>query len=186
MSAADVSIANQQWWACGSWDSCRYSRGSPWHGMTWALLDYSTHNTKAFCISNHIKSKTSLQGSAVLILVLKQGTIFFVRFYEGEGASLVRNAPLPKDSDERLKIVINGLVDIPMIMGTMRTAIRQAVGQTGKKWLANLRFLFCCNRTTVQFPASTRMYSSVDLLGNEWDMSSECQFGHIKGEWGET
>lgn len=61
-----------------------------------------------------------------------QGNIFFVRFYEGRGASLVRNGPLPEEPYERLKTVINGLIDVPMIMSTMKTAIRQAVSQSGK------------------------------------------------------
>lgn len=65
--------------------------------------------------------------------LLLQGNIFFVRFYEGRGASLVRTGPLPSDPYERLKTVINGLVDIPMIMSTMKTAIRQAASQSVKE-----------------------------------------------------
>jgi hypothetical protein len=57
----------------------------------------------------------------------------FVRFVEGEGAAMVRNKPLPSDSQERLKIVLESLVDVPLIMGSMKTAIRQCVSQSGPK-----------------------------------------------------
>lgn len=55
-----------------------------------------------------------------------------MRFYEGRGAALVRTGPLPDEPYERLKTVINGLVDVPMIMSTMKSAIRQAASQSGK------------------------------------------------------
>ena len=59
-----------------------------------------------------------------------QGNVLFVRFTEGEGAQLVRSSLLPKDPQERLKIVLNGLVDVRLIMQTMRDAIKQAVKQS--------------------------------------------------------
>jgi len=62
-----------------------------------------------------------------------QGDVLFVRFIEGEGAELVRNKPLPSDTQERLKIVLDSLVDVPLIMGSMKTAIRQCVSQSAPK-----------------------------------------------------
>lgn len=65
--------------------------------------------------------------------IVGTGDVMFVRFVEGEGAAMVRNKPLPSDSQERLKIVLESLVDVPLIMGSMKTAIRQCVSQSGPK-----------------------------------------------------
>ncbi len=62
-----------------------------------------------------------------------QGDVLFVRFVEGEGAELVRNKPLPSNPQERLKIVLDSLVDVPLLMGSMKTKIPQVVSQSGPK-----------------------------------------------------
>ena len=61
-----------------------------------------------------------------------QGNVFFVRFYEGEGSSLI-NKKLPSDPQQRLKTVIDGLVDVTTIMRTMKAAIKETAGRSVKQ-----------------------------------------------------
>ncbi len=41
----------------------------------------------------------------------------------------MRSSPLPQDPQQRLKTVVDGLVDVPLIMSTMKSAIKQAATQ---------------------------------------------------------
>ncbi|KAK9815433.1 hypothetical protein WJX72_003642 [[Myrmecia] bisecta] len=58
------------------------------------------------------------------------GNVLYVRFFEGEGSGMDRQTAASTDVRERLKINLSGLVDIPLIMDTMRAAIPKAVAQS--------------------------------------------------------
>lgn len=60
-------------------------------------------------------------------VLLLQGNVLFIRFFEGPGAQADRNTPLPSDQPRRLQTVLGSLVDVPLIMSSMKNAIRQAV-----------------------------------------------------------
>jgi hypothetical protein len=57
-----------------------------------------------------------------------QGSVLFVRLYEGAASHVMLGAGLraSADNDARLKALLSGLVDVPVIMQTMPGAIRKA------------------------------------------------------------
>lgn len=58
-----------------------------------------------------------------------QGNILFVRFFEGPASGIDRQGPPAKDPRKRLQTNAEALIDIPIIMETMKEAIRKAVVQ---------------------------------------------------------
>ena len=58
-----------------------------------------------------------------------QGDVLFVRFFEGAASGIDRQGPPIKDSKERLQKNAEALIDIPIIMRTMKVAIQKAVAQ---------------------------------------------------------
>ncbi len=54
--------------------------------------------------------------------------MLFVRMYEGPAAALLNGTlSSTSDSDTRLKKILDGLVDVPVIMNSMPAAIKRAV-----------------------------------------------------------
>ena len=56
-----------------------------------------------------------------------QGNILFARFYEGDGSFIDKGRNVPSDPMQRVQAASSGLVDVPIIMQTMRDAIKRAV-----------------------------------------------------------
>ncbi|KAI7839864.1 hypothetical protein COHA_006402 [Chlorella ohadii] len=56
------------------------------------------------------------------------GNVLFVRFYEGNGAAAVGlGGGKDRPTEQRLQTLLDGLVDVPLIMQTMPEAIKKAV-----------------------------------------------------------
>ncbi|PRW33255.1 hypothetical protein C2E21_7794 [Chlorella sorokiniana] len=56
------------------------------------------------------------------------GNVLFVRFYEGDGAAAVGlGGSKDRPTEQRLQTLLDGLVDVPLIMQTMPDAIKKAV-----------------------------------------------------------
>lgn len=58
-----------------------------------------------------------------------QGDVLFVRFFEGPASGIDRQGPPIKDPRQRVQTNAEALIDIPIIMETMKQAIRKAVVQ---------------------------------------------------------
>ena len=58
-----------------------------------------------------------------------QGDVLFVRFFEGPASGIDRQGPAPSNAKERVQKNAEALIDIPIIMQTMRVAIQKAVAQ---------------------------------------------------------
>ncbi|KAK9868655.1 hypothetical protein WJX84_003925 [Apatococcus fuscideae] len=56
-----------------------------------------------------------------------KGNILFARFYEGDGSFIDKGRNVPSDPMQRVQAASSGLVDVPIIMQTMRDAIKRAV-----------------------------------------------------------
>ena len=61
-----------------------------------------------------------------------QGDVLFVRFFEGPASGIDRQGPPPSNPRERLQKNAEALIDIPIIMQTMKGAIQKAVAQNTK------------------------------------------------------
>ena len=61
-----------------------------------------------------------------------QGDVLFVRFFEGPGSGIDRQGPPPNNAKERIQKNAEALIDIPIIMQTMKGAIQKAVAQNTK------------------------------------------------------
>lgn len=58
-----------------------------------------------------------------------QGDVLFVRFFEGPASGIDRQGPAPSNAKERVQKNAEALIDIPIIMQTMKVAIQKAVAQ---------------------------------------------------------
>ncbi len=58
-----------------------------------------------------------------------QGDVLFVRFFEGPASGIDRQGPAPSNPRERLQKNAEALIDVPIIMQTMKVAIQKAVAQ---------------------------------------------------------
>lgn len=58
-----------------------------------------------------------------------KGDVLFVRFFEGPASGIDRTGPPISNSRERLQKNAEALIDIPIIMETMKKAIQKAVAQ---------------------------------------------------------
>ena len=56
-----------------------------------------------------------------------QGSVLFARFFEGDASFAERTSNIPKDPMKRVQEASSGLVDVPIIMETMRDAIKRSV-----------------------------------------------------------
>lgn len=61
--------------------------------------------------------------------VVFQGDVLFVRFFEGPASGIDRQGPPPSNPKERVQKNAEALIDIPIIMQTMKVAIQKAVAQ---------------------------------------------------------
>lgn len=61
--------------------------------------------------------------------VALQGDVLFVRFFEGPASGIDRQGPAPSNAKERMQKNAEALIDIPIIMQTMKVAIQKAVAQ---------------------------------------------------------
>lgn len=73
-----------------------------------------------------------LQSSATDIIITNnalrpQGSVLFARFFEGDASFAERTSNIPKDPMKRVQEASSGLVDVPIIMETMRDAIKRSV-----------------------------------------------------------
>lgn len=59
----------------------------------------------------------------------EMGDVLFVRFFEGPASGIDRQGPAPSNSQERLQKNAEALIDVPIIMQTMKVAIQKAVAQ---------------------------------------------------------
>ncbi|KAL0028787.1 hypothetical protein WJX79_007632 [Trebouxia sp. C0005] len=59
----------------------------------------------------------------------EKGDVLFVRFFEGPAAGIDRQGPAPSNPRERLQKNAEALIDVPIIMQTMKVAIQKAVAQ---------------------------------------------------------
>jgi hypothetical protein len=66
----------------------------------------------------------------IIELLLRQGNVLFVRFYDTPSSGLDRRTPLPSNAEERLRVVLSACVDVPIIMNSLPGAIRTAVAQS--------------------------------------------------------
>lgn len=55
--------------------------------------------------------------------------MLFVRFFEGPASGIDRRGPSPSNPKERVQKNAEALIDIPIIMQTMKVAIQKAVAQ---------------------------------------------------------
>ena len=55
--------------------------------------------------------------------------MLFVRFFEGPASGIDRRGPPPSNPKERVQKNAEALIDIPIIMQTMKVAIQKAVAQ---------------------------------------------------------
>ena len=62
-----------------------------------------------------------------------QGNVLFVRFFEGPASGIDRTGPPISNTKERLQKNAEALIDIPIIMETMKKAIQKAVAQNKPK-----------------------------------------------------
>ena len=69
------------------------------------------------------------QCGATLCCIVTQGNVLFVRFFEGPASGIDRQGPQIADKRQRIQTNAEALIDIPIIMETMKQAIRQAVAQ---------------------------------------------------------
>lgn len=67
-------------------------------------------------------------GVTVRCIVI-QGNVLIVRFFEGPASGIDRQGPQIGDKRQRIQTNAEALIDIPIIMETMKQAIRQAVVQ---------------------------------------------------------
>lgn len=58
-----------------------------------------------------------------------KGDVLFVRFFEGPASGIDRRGPPPSNPKERVQKNAEALIDIPIIMQTMKVAIQKAVAQ---------------------------------------------------------
>lgn len=61
-----------------------------------------------------------------------KGDVLFVRFFEGPASGIDRQGPPPSNPRERIQKNAEALIDIPIIMQTMKGAIQTAVAQNAK------------------------------------------------------
>ena len=78
-------------------------------------------------------SEVDQQAVAQIGTCFLQGDVLFVRFYEGPASGIDRTGPAPSNTRERLQKNAEALIDIPIIMETMKKAIQKAVAQNKPK-----------------------------------------------------
>lgn len=77
------------------------------------------------CLHKHLRMSSNPTGMCAAV----QGDVLFVRFFEGPASGIDRQGPAPSNPRERLQKNAEALIDVPIIMQTMKVAIQKAVAQ---------------------------------------------------------
>lgn len=97
-----------------------------------SACDCECHYCRTFAQNSNVCYLMVLLSMVDELLCHCQGDVLFVRFFEGPASGIDRQGPPPSNPRERIQKNAEALIDIPIIMQTMKGAIQTAVAQNAK------------------------------------------------------